>query len=384
MTTPTIPALDAVLNTRFALRRLLNNKALHACDTAISAEQLSEAQEPHIRPICVALAAAIVANPASILHDSYTKAERDADYESLVRKQVFDACGMIAPIDARSRPGHKILDHYMTHFYDVRNYKGISVRALITQANMERALLTNVGMHSTPYKSELRRMLTLTGGLGNVTKYRAVTAKAIVKFYAAKRVLDPCIGWGGRMLGALAADPATEYVGCEPDVNTFNALVEIAMDRDPATRRRATIHNAPAETFLPTLPASSFNMVLTSPPYFNLELYTAGIQSVDRYKTWDSWVAEWLTPVIGASLTALKPTGTSCWSVKNFKSDGKYPLADEVERIHKAAGWTCVRKVAMTGSARPGAGRITDGVETRESEEITYVYSRTTPPAAAP
>lgn len=384
MTTPETPALEDILNTRHALRRLLNNKTLHARDTSIPAEQLSETQEPHIRRHITALASAIVANPASILQDRYTKAERDADYESLVRKQVFDACGMIAPIDARSRPGHKILDHYMSHFYDVRNYKGISVRALITQENMERALLANLGMHSTPYKSELRRMLTLTGGLGNVTKYRAVTAKALVKFYAAKRVLDPCIGWGGRILGTLAADPTAEYVGCEPDVNTFNALVEIAMDRDEATRRRATIHNAPAETFLPTLPAGSFDMVLTSPPYFNLELYTAGIQSVDRYKTWDSWVADWLTPVINSSLAALKPAGVSCWSVKNFKSDGKYPLADTVERIHKAAGWTCVRKVAMTGSARPGAGRITDGKETRESEEITYCYTRASPSAVAP
>lgn len=376
MTTLETPALDAVLNTRHALRRLLVNKALHARDTSIPSVQLSETQEPHIRRHCANLAAAIVANPASILHESYLKADRDADYESLVRKQVFDSCGMIAPIDARSRPGHKILDHYMTHFYDVRNYKGISVRGLITQENVERALLANIGMHSTPYKSELRRMLTLTGGLGNVTKYRAVTAKAIVKFYAATRVLDPCIGWGGRMLGTLATSSATEYVGCEPDVNTFNALVEILRDRDPATYRRASIHNTTAEAFLPSLPAGSFDMVLTSPPYFNLELYTAGIQSVDRCKTWEAWVADWLTPVINASLNALKPTGTSCWSVKNFKSDGKYPLADTVERIHKEKGWTCVKKVAMTGSARPGAGRITDGVETRESEEITYCYMR--------
>jgi len=354
----------------------LKNTAHHAASSSIPANELSEVIEPEIRVHIRVTAAAIVADPASILHDSYTKAERDADYASLVSKQVFDTAGQIAPIDARSRPGHKILDHYMAHFYDVRNYKGVSVRSLITQESVERALLANIGMHSTPYKSELRRMLTLTGGLGNVTKYRAVTAKAIVKFYAATRVLDPCIGWGGRLLGTLAAGPTTEYVGCEPDVNTFNALVEILRDRDAIVHRRATLHNAPAESFLPTLPAESFDMVLTSPPYFNLELYTAGIQSVDRCKTWAAWVADWLTPVINASLNALKPDGTSCWSVKNFKSDGKYPLADEVERIHRLAGWTCVKKVAMTGSARPGTGRITDGVETRESEEITYCYKR--------
>lgn len=370
------PPLSEILNTRHALRRLLRKAAHHAREDSIPASELSETQEPHIRRHISVIAAAIVADPGSILRDAYTKAERDADYESLVRKNVMDACGMIAPIDARSRPGHKILDHYMTHFYNVRNYKGISVASVINQENMERALLANVGMHSTPYKSELRRMLCLTGGLGNVTKYRAVTAKAIVKFYAAEKVLDPCVGWGGRLLGTLAASSTAMYVGCEPDINTFNALVEIVQDRSVADRNRAIIHNTTAEFLLPTIPAGSFDMVLTSPPYYNLELYTAGIQSVDRYKTWDSWVSEWLTPVVNASLAALKPTGTSCWSVKNFRSDSKYPLADEVEKIHKAAGWTCVQKVAMTGSARPGTGRISDGKETRESEEITYCYKR--------
>jgi hypothetical protein len=42
--------------------------------------------------------------------------------------------------------------------------------------------------------------------------------------------------------------------------------------------------------------------------------------------------------------------------VKNFKSDKHYPLADATKKIHADAGWTLVKVVAMTGSARPGAG----------------------------
>ena len=45
---------------------------------------------------------------------------------------------------------------------------------------------------------EESRSLSRANATWNVTKYRTVTAKSIVKFYDAKKVLDPCIGWGGR------------------------------------------------------------------------------------------------------------------------------------------------------------------------------------------
>jgi DNA modification methylase len=117
-------------------------------------------------------------------------------------------------------------------------------------------------------------------------------------------------------------------------------------------------------------------MVLTSPPYFNLELYTSGDQSTNHYKTWDEWVSKWLKPVILGCLACLKENGTSCWSVKNFKSDKQYPLADVTKKIHEDAGWKLVKTVKMTGSARMGGKRIEDGKATRQSEEETFCFQK--------
>lgn len=363
--------LNAILNTRFALRKLLSNETYHLRDTSIPKEELTPEKEPALRPKLAAIAKLIVDSPHILLSDVYEKDERTKDWLALVKKKVIED-GAIIPIDTRTRPGHKILDHYMPHFYDVKNYKSISVRSLMTQEILEKALITNISMHSTPYKSEIRRMLTMTGGLGNVTKYRTVTSKAIVEFFKAKTVLDPCTGWGGRMLGSLAASPDVKYVGCEPDPNTYKGLQDILQDT-AATRGRATIYNEPAETAIPKL-STKFDLVLTSPPYFNLELYTSGEQSTTIYKTWEDWTEKWLKVVILASLATLNPGGTSCWSVKNFKSDKKYPLADVTKKIHKDAGWELVKTVTMTGSGRPGGKRIEGGKEKRESEEETFCF----------
>lgn len=372
---------DLLLNTinvRFALRNTMRNTKYHNYDGSIPKEDITLDKEPELYAKIMELATHIVNDPSIILEDNYTMNEKKKDWESLVKKKMIEN-GEIVSLDSRSKLGHKILDHHMKHFYDVKNYKGVSVRSLITQEQMEVSLLANVRMHTTPYSSELRRMLIMYGGLGSVTKYRALTSKAIVQYFEAKRVLDPCIGWGGRMLGTLAAFPDTVYVGCEPDSNTAKSLRDILQDPAlPATlKTRATILEATIESSLNQIKQMQpFDMILTSPPYFNLEVYTAGDQSIQTNSTWKDWVDKWLTPVILGALSTLKSTGVSCWSVKNIKTDKAYPLADVVKEIHKKAGWELVKTVKMTGSGRPGGKRIQDNKETRKSEEETFCFKR--------
>jgi hypothetical protein len=373
-----IPPLTELLGKRFASRRLLQNKTYHTSEKSISKEALDPAKEPYIRTYFTQYAKQICENPSCILSDVYEDYERERDWMSLQEKVVLQD-GEILPIDTRSRPGHKLLDHHMPHFWDVKNYKGISVRDLFTQETLEKALLGNLMMHSTPYPTEIRRMVIMYGGLGNVTKYRTVTSKAIVQYFGAKRVLDPCAGWGGRMLGCLAAANDTYYCGCEPDENTCEGLMNLLSDEaiPEDIRQRAAIWNEPIEKVLPSLQKEpKYDMILTSPPYFNLELYTSGQQSTLIYPTWNDWVHKWLKPVILGCLSCLKESGTSCWSVKNFRSDKVYPLEDIVKKIHEEAGWHLIKTVTMTGSARMGANRIQEGKHTRKSEEETFCFQR--------
>ena len=141
--------LSQILDTRFALRSLLIQDEYHTSESSVPKEALTPEREPKIRELLSSIASQIVEDPNCILMDSYSVLERKKDWKSLVEKKVLEG-GDILPIDARSRPGHKLLDHHMPHFWDVANYKGVSVRSLVTQANIEKALMTNILMHSTP------------------------------------------------------------------------------------------------------------------------------------------------------------------------------------------------------------------------------------------
>lgn len=345
-----------VLNQRFGLRKLLRNAAYHAHEGSVPKAELAQDKEPELHETAKRLAQALAAQPDALLVDAYSKDERVRDWNALVQKDAV-------AFDSRSRVGHKLLDHHMPHFWDVTNSKGLSVRSMMTQEALTKAILLNVQMHSTPYKSEIRRTLVLSGGLASVTKYRAGLSKYLTKRYAASVVLDPCIGWGGRMIGVLAA--GAEYIGCEPDPNTFKGLQGILSD----IGKTAVINPCPAETYIPTLPDASVDMILTSPPYFSLEMYTAGDQSVKASMSWETWVATWLRPLVHECLRCLRSQGKSCWSVKNFKIGSRvYPLADVIRDIHLEHGFVLLESFTMQGPGRPGV--------TKPSEEQTFCYTR--------
>lgn len=344
-----------ILGVRFGLRNLLHNTRYHNYDGPIPAEDITSDKEPDIRGQISALATFLATNPDELFTDLvYSTDERVTDWNKLVDKDVN-------VLESRSKIGHKLLDHHMPHFWSVTNQKGNSVRSLCIQQALEKALYHNLKMHTTPYRSEIRHMLVLTGGLGSVTKYRAGMSKYIVSRYGATSVLDPCIGWGGRMIGTLAA--GASYTGCEPDPNTFRGLRGILEDCNQAP----AIHNQPAEAVLPTLASGSFDMILTSPPYYTLEIYTAGDQSA-KGQTWEEWVSDWLRPVVLECLRCLNPDGTSCWSVKDFKMGRVYPLATVVAQIHAEQGWTEHEVITLKGPGRPGAGK--------GSTEDTFVFRR--------
>ncbi len=48
--------------------------------------------------------------------------------------------------------------------------------------------------------------------------------KSIINELECKTVFDPCIGWGGRMIGTTCLGEDYHYTGCEPFTKTFQGL----------------------------------------------------------------------------------------------------------------------------------------------------------------
>ena len=334
------------------------------------------------------LAAELAAH--GVLRESYTDADIQKDWTLLQKK---DTTASVFNISATEVAGMKVLRKHMRHFHAVRNYKGHSVESLWTQPCLEKALRFNRAQHSTPYASEIIRSLSFANGLGKVTMYRPLMAKKVVSYLANKdklkevRVLDVCAGWGGRMIGAKSAEGGAlhsvlnvHYTGIDPCAKTYEALRAI---RDELGLTNVTLIHKPAEVALQQeQELGTYDIALTSPPYYNLELYSdepsQSVRTATIVAGYQAWLDTFLKPVIqGVIRLGVK---YSCWSVKNFKTDKKYDLLDDVIRIHGEHGWRLLDGVVftMSNSRRPGQKAPSEDVAPKKTEECTYVFVRAT------
>ena len=102
-------------------------------------------------------------------------------------------------------------------------------------------------------------------------------------------VVDPCCGFGGRLIGFKMAFPRGSYVGCEPNKETFAELTKLIKIFN---FQNVTIHNIKYEEFdkLSVCPDLTF----TSIPYFDAEKY-----SESESLSFDDWKTQFVSTLYG-------------------------------------------------------------------------------------
>lgn len=133
-------------------------------------------------------------------HYSYSNEELRQDWQKLLQ---YKKTSLITA--AQTRPGMKLCEHFFPNFFDITNSKGDRFKKHWNAQDLKKVIQWNRSSHSTPYLSEMRRGVNFCCGLTKNTMYRPHLAKTIVSHFKANTVFDPCCGWGGRMLGAVAA-----------------------------------------------------------------------------------------------------------------------------------------------------------------------------------
>jgi len=147
-------------------------------------------------------------------------------------------------------------------------------------------------------------------------------------------VLDPSAGWGDRLIAALACPPrlVRRYVGYDPNAALQRGYGEI-LDAFGG-RARAQIEAAPFEDV--AVPSAAFDLVMTSPPFYDLETYVtveedvARTQSTTRYASWPEWLEGMYRPYLAKAYSAVRSGGFVILYVSDYTKSGTlYPLARE-------------------------------------------------------
>ena len=101
---------------------------------------------------------------------------------------------------------------------------------------------------------------------GAIVPFKSSTAKYIYKKFGAKNVLDPTAGWGGRLLGA--ASLGIKYSGLDTNIDLQDGYERMIKDLG-ITNCDMYFDDCLSFDFQLIDP----DLILTSPPYSNLEMY---------------------------------------------------------------------------------------------------------------
>ena len=126
--------------------------------------------------------------------------------------------------------------------------------------------------------------------------FKASLAISIYKFFNAKRVLDFSSGWGDRLLGAMAYQ-VERYLGYDPNPqlqNGYNEMISLFSEES----KRYEIITEPFEQS--NLYDETFDLIFTSPPYFDFETYISSDQTISKnqsivnYPKFNDWMIHFL------------------------------------------------------------------------------------------
>lgn len=173
-------------------------------------------------------------------------------------------------------------------------------------------------------------------GVTYVNEFPPYVARQIIQKYANTSeytyVLDPCGGWGGRMIGC-ASIPNTRYYCCEPAEATFEGLFKLAVWLH--TLQPNFCYSLKCSPYEDASYDTKFDIALTSPPYYDTEKYCdEETNSFNRYTTFDTWVEGFYKPLILNTMKYLKDDAPFILNV----GDRKYPLSANLFKICEENG----------------------------------------------
>lgn len=187
----------------------------------------------------------------------------------------------------------------------------------------------------------------------------------VLKYYGRVFVTGNC-GFGGRMLGALSSKKNFRYVGTDPCTETMYHLHQLGEYIEMVTGRDDSyeLHCSGSEVFKG--PENSIDFAFSSPPYFNLEVYSdEETQCYNKFPELNQWLEGYVRETIKNIKHMLKPGRCYAVNIADFKVGGGSEVAyvDEWIRISTEEGMPLFDTVylgvtARAGSAEQAAGEL--------------------------
>uniref|UniRef100_A0A6M3JN71 site-specific DNA-methyltransferase (cytosine-N(4)-specific) n=1 Tax=viral metagenome TaxID=1070528 RepID=A0A6M3JN71_9ZZZZ len=162
---------------------------------------------------------------------------------------------------------------------------------------------------------------------GALSRYPQNIGRYLVKMYSNEgdTVLDPFAGHNSRM--ELVYKLGRNYVGYDISHTFMEANRKEAKELQGEGNQAILFKQSTIITLIEKdsreLLESSIDMCLTSPPYYDIEWYGDEPEQLGKCQSYEDFIDD-ITIVLRRCYEALKPDKFCCWSINDFRRNGKF------------------------------------------------------------
>jgi len=242
------------------------------------------------------------------------------DWEKLKETQCND-------INQKTYIGSKLMNQFFFRYTIYTKSKtGISFIEFLKDKELMKKPYFISYMKNNKKKSELESMLRYFQlYYGSINLFKPIVAKYIYCKYKPSTVLDFSAGWGGRMLGAMSL-PNINYIGFDTNKRLkkpYDNIIDFLNVKDRVKMFWTNSANVDFSKY-------DYDMVFTSPPYYDTEIY----QDMPEYKDKDDFNDKFFFKVVRNSYKYMKKGGYFILNIpKDMYEDVKTILGKYDQKI---------------------------------------------------
>ena len=147
----------------------------------------------------------------------------------------------------------------------------------------------------------------------SISIFRPVMAMEVYCKYTPKiAILDPTMGWGGRLIGACALN-LPKYIGIDSNQylsEPYSRMIDFVADK---TETKIEVFFQDALTV--DYSQMKYDMVFTSPPYYNIEVYRKAGKGTSDMDSKEKWNTEFYKPLFKKTWENMQTPGFYCLNI---------------------------------------------------------------------
>jgi len=164
---------------------------------------------------------------------------------------------------------------------------------------------------------------------GSINTFKSCQVKSIIDRFNCNHLLDPTAGWGGRLLGSISS--GIKYTGIDTNINLKEGYEKLIQISGGGTMIWDSCLNVDFSKI-------DYDLVLTSPPYINLEKYN----NMELFTSNEVYYKQFLIPLIDKLRSNIKRNGKVCINIsdymyKDYLNYGGTPCK-EMENLNQQMG----------------------------------------------